>query len=349
MQPTPQMDAAWAWLARIAGSSSAPGVQSGGPIKQALYKTMIGGNHFDHIHVALQQALASNPEAVARIFAEGGKFVGGGMPGRRQRIDVKAPGSRLRGAPGALSGRAQQLYAGGLELSINKRLGRVSGGLGNLGRGQLSREQIEGLWTTAGGPAGLAGLMANVAWSESRWNPRARNPSGASGLWQMTMPLHQGLVSASGGDVFDPLTNARVAVKLWRSAGMSPWAASQGVWSQRNSAPGEARGGRIPAFRNGGSFVTAAGRGQAFMAGDNPYRREQVKVTPLRPRQRSATGVRSLGGGGANVAVHVNFNGGVSVRSNADIEAIARRTADIAGRKILAALGDGISDTEVSG
>ena len=79
------------------------------------------------------------------------------------------------------------------------------------------------------------------------------------------------------------------------------------------------------------------GRTAMFMAGDNPYRREQVTVRPLRPRQRPAL---SGAGGGVNVTVNM---GGVTVNGGGDVERIADQIADRAGRKILRAL-DGLEE-----
>jgi len=76
--------------------------------------------------------------------------------------------------------------------------------------------QLEGLWINAGGPARMAPLMAAIAEAESGGNPRARNPSGASGLWQI-------LGNPFPGDPFNPETNARMAVAKWKSQGLGAW------------------------------------------------------------------------------------------------------------------------------
>jgi hypothetical protein len=76
--------------------------------------------------------------------------------------------------------------------------------------------QLEGLWEQAGGSATLAPTMAAIALAESGGNSAARNPSGASGLWQIL-----GLPFA--GNVFDPLTNAKMAVAKYKSQGLGAW------------------------------------------------------------------------------------------------------------------------------
>lgn len=68
---TPQMDAAWFWLTRVLGGAKAGSFvenYSGGAIKQMLYRTMIGGDHFDHIHLALTETYARNVEALTKIL-----------------------------------------------------------------------------------------------------------------------------------------------------------------------------------------------------------------------------------------------------------------------------------------
>lgn len=84
-----------------------------------------------------------------------------------------------------------------------------------------SYAQLEGLWINAGGPKSLAPLAAAIAEAESGGNSDARNPSGASGLWQI-------LGNPFPGNPFDPATNARMAVAKWRDApgggnNFSPW------------------------------------------------------------------------------------------------------------------------------
>jgi transglycosylase-like protein with SLT domain len=75
---------------------------------------------------------------------------------------------------------------------------------------------LEALWREAGGPAGVAHLMAAIAMAESGGNPNAYNPSGASGLWQILgLPFP--------GNPFNPLTNARMAVSKYFSQGLGAW------------------------------------------------------------------------------------------------------------------------------
>jgi hypothetical protein len=65
-----------------------------------------------------------------------------------------------------------------------------------------------------------------IMWRESRHTPTAYNPSGASGCWQMMMPLHANRFRAVGcapSAWADPLCNSKAALHLFREAGRSPW------------------------------------------------------------------------------------------------------------------------------
>ena len=91
-----------------------------------------------------------------------------------------------------------------------------------LGSGPYSYAQLEGLWIQAGGSRATAPVAAAVAMAESAGQPRAHNPSGASGLWQIL-----GAPTGWKGSTnwMDPATNARAAVAKYQAAGgWGPWA-----------------------------------------------------------------------------------------------------------------------------
>lgn len=64
-----------------------------------------------------------------------------------------------------------------------------------------------------------------IAYRESRCIPTARNSSGASGLFQLMLPLHSQLFIDTCGavDWTNPECNIRTAYSLFRSSGRSPW------------------------------------------------------------------------------------------------------------------------------
>jgi hypothetical protein len=82
------------------------------------------------------------------------------------------------------------------------------------GRGYFSFAALEALWVRGGGPRWAASQAASIAECESGGNPRAYNPSGASGLWQI-------LGQDVPGNLFDPLVNAENAVAKFRASGDS--------------------------------------------------------------------------------------------------------------------------------
>ncbi len=73
---------------------------------------------------------------------------------------------------------------------------------------------------------GVVACMTNIAARESGFDPGARNGSGASGLFQILLPLHNDLFYAVGvdpGNWPNPNWNARAARVFWNSSGIAPW------------------------------------------------------------------------------------------------------------------------------
>jgi hypothetical protein len=56
--------------------------------------------------------------------------------------------------------------------------------------------------------------MAGVAMVESGGNPAAYNASGASGLWQIEVPLHNSVIPGGASNVFNAQANAKAAVAV---------------------------------------------------------------------------------------------------------------------------------------
>ena len=86
-------------------------------------------------------------------------------------------------------------------------------------------DQIRAAWADT--PDGE--WAVSVAMRESRCQPEARNPSGASGIFQLMMPLHRRLVADTCGEpadelVFDAACNIAAARALYQGAGRRPWA-----------------------------------------------------------------------------------------------------------------------------
>jgi hypothetical protein len=97
----------------------------------------------------------------------------------------------------------------------------------------LSYAQLEGLWVNAGGSAGSAPLAAAIAMAESGGNPTSHNPvppDDSYGLWQINMLGSMGPSRRktyglkSNTDLYDPATNARVAVAMSnKGTNFRPW------------------------------------------------------------------------------------------------------------------------------
>jgi hypothetical protein len=82
-----------------------------------------------------------------------------------------------------------------------------------------SYAQMEGLWVQAGGSKALAPVMAAIAEAESGGNPDARNPSGATGLWQILGAVYPRDAQA----LTDPQVNAHEAVAKYKTQGLGAW------------------------------------------------------------------------------------------------------------------------------
>jgi transglycosylase-like protein with SLT domain len=78
--------------------------------------------------------------------------------------------------------------------------------------GIYSYGALEALWVSAGGPSWAEASAATIAECESGGNPRAYNPSGASGLFQI-------LGQVVPGNIFDPYINALNAVSKFKASG----------------------------------------------------------------------------------------------------------------------------------
>ena len=116
---------------------------------------------------------------------------------------------------------------------------------------RLSYGQVEQLWIQAGGPKRLAPLMAAIATAESQRYPGARNPSGATGLFQI-LGLPNGMPANS--NLLDPEVNARAAVLKWRQQGLGAWVTyTSGAYKQyllRGIRPQPVAGEAISSYRN---------------------------------------------------------------------------------------------------
>lgn len=367
---TPQMDAAHAWLERRLGPA----------MKQMLYRTMVGGNHFDHIHVALNQPYASNPDLLMRLLTGGraGMMGMGGMRGGRggfgggRALKLDVPGIGGRGAPGALARRAAEAMTGGLEAKVNQRLGRGRGRRrgARVSGGSIPAQVARILLNHGYNRTAAAGIIGN-AYAESSWNPGAVG-MGGGGLWGFTVsPVSLADVQAFASQRGQPWDSAALQTQfLLRhvsgglrsrlNASPTPEAAAalfMSEWERpgiprqevRESAARKAlrmfaRGGRAPRF---GGWHARGGSGSidrpTLLGVGEGLGREDVEIKPHRPARKRAGGRRRSRGSVAVSFAGANFH----VRRESDIEKIA----DAVGRKLADAMDedDGIDEEEVMG
>lgn len=283
---TPQMDAAHAWAQRTIGPA----------IKQMLYRTMVGGNHFDHIHIALQEAYARNPAKLMALIGGGGGRVmlRGGGGGGTPSVRLNAPTSSLGGIPGAMSNRGMAGLAAGMERAINRRLG----GGGAAGGGKVMGASVYGgSRDPSSGTVGYRGdsLPGQMAFAELGmgnamgglpYKARARISYKGRSVIARKMDI-----GAGGG----PVNGMPRAIDLWHET-----AARLGFPFGLDTVKVQrmAHGGRMPQFGgwfgNGGRFT--ADRPTLIGVGERGS--EDVQITPK--------GRGNAGGRGVNIgSIHI--------------------------------------------
>ena len=292
---TPQMDAAHAWLQSTFS----------GAIKQMLYRTMVGGNHFDHIHVALNEAYARNPSAVARLA--GGRGIpimlgGGGGGGAVPRINLNAPRSGLRGAPGMMSQAGMNTATRGMERAINRRLGAGGARVGRAGGGQVVGASVYGgARDPSSGTQGYQGdqLPGTMTYAELGYSGGDASSANLLGGLPYKAPLRISYggrsviarkrdIGAGGGDV----QGKPRAIDLWHeTAAALGFPFGVGLVKVQRMA----QGGRLPNFGgwfgNGGKFTAD----KPTLIGVGEKGKETVEITPQ--------GKAKQGGGGGGVSI----------------------------------------------
>lgn len=287
------------------------GIKNGRPF---TYTGQVAADHFDHVHLADKQNAGALTGA-----GVGGGGVGGATGFGLPALTINAPTSGVGGASGALADTAMAAMAKGLESKINDQLGATGLGLpGGAGGGG------GGSFASMVAAVGLPPIFNAIIRAESGGNPHARNASGASGLLQIMMPLHQALVARFGGNVFDPMTNLRVGKYLYDQSGLSPWTPSRGVWGK---AMGDGIGwGGV--FAGGGAMRVR--RPTLFMAGDRGEETVRVQRSTQRPGVHVGRGVTIR-----HITIH-NHRAG-------DIEEQIRDEVD----RAFASLGDELDGTGI--
>ena len=270
--PTPQMDAANAFLRKtLGGGGDFVSNYSGGMIKQMLYRTNLGGNHFNHIHVALQEAAARNAEAVIAALGGGGI---GGIGGQLKRIKIKGPEGPLKDM---LQGQADELRKQANKYINKKTMTLDLGGLGaGPHAGVLSESEVRKIFLAAFRVTGVSpgggnlGDLMNLAFEESSWNPGVSNTTpagiaagGPQGILQVvgsTFAAARAEAQRQGlkvipKDPFNALHNAIASIIY-----------QMGRYGDIQRHAPYARGGRVPEFDQGG-VVPGSGPKRAIVHG----------------------------------------------------------------------------------
>jgi hypothetical protein len=186
-------------------------------------------------------------------FAEGGKNAAI-PPNKMARGGAYARTGGVVGAPIVMMGEEAPRYPEYVIPTNPAYRGRAVGllsqaaaAIGMATGGTYSHSDLEKLWVSAGGASGKANIMAAIAQAESGGDPNVRNPSGASGLWQI-------LGQVIGGNIFDPVINARNAIaKSNNGVTLSPWVVYQtGAYKQFLSGGGGGLLGAIGDLLGGG-------------------------------------------------------------------------------------------------
>lgn len=264
------------------------------PRRDFLWRTMTGGNHYNHIHLgmdpsvtgslsAARQYVGGLPGAAANayrgVFATDGAGGGAAIP----RINLRGAQTRAPGLAGAIGNRYLARVRRGLERAANRALGAGGGGQTSAG-GAFNKSRLVALAESVGMPN--PNLMAAIALAESSGNPGAVGPptSGgrARGLWQIMWPLHSG--SFPGRDPFNPKDNAYMAKSILSSQGLSAWEAySRGMHQKYMQQGGRVAWGGW--YGEGGTFDVR----RPTVIGVGERGEERVTVTP---KGRSSSGGR---------------------------------------------------------
>jgi hypothetical protein len=204
-------------LSPIAGAGSRFGLHVSSGLRPGAI-TSSGNRSFHASGEALDEA--GTPGGMAGFF----RFMKNTMGPRLAELIYTGPGGGTGikdGQPFTYTGQVAADHHDHVHVAVD--LPGVGDGIG-WGDG-IGFRGLEDLWVRAKGPTKLAPLMAHIAQAESNGDPTARNPSGASGLWQI-------LGQPFAGNVLDPLTNAKMAVWKYQHQGLGAWAASRYVWGK---------------------------------------------------------------------------------------------------------------------
>lgn len=256
--PTPQMDAAARVLTRVLGHSVfRPGSNSGPPaLHQLLYRTLIGGNHFNHVHTDLEDAYAFSADKTAAILGGGDTKIGrvkiGGGTTTTRAILQAAADKLVKGANRKLRRTlAEEMAPGAVGRGFNDITVK---GSGNAANRSLGRKMAAAMGWTGDQWAALDDLWGNL---EGHWDENLFNYAG-SGAYGIAQALPASKYPVAGQPAAPPgIDKARAQIGwglnyiLTRPGYGSPLAAHAfrlaNGWYQRGGLVGMAKGGLLKA------------------------------------------------------------------------------------------------------
>ena len=272
------------------------------------------GNHMDHVHAAITSG------AIGRRGAGGGGGMGMMGGGANRSINVDAPKTGMKAAPGGASQALMNALAKGLENKVNQKIGGGGGGGGNVTGGSVPAQIARVLLANGVNRIGTAGIIGN-AYAESSFDPAAQG-YGGGGLWGFTASPNsladlQAYAAQRGGQWTNPALQTRFLLKHVApstiaaiNAAGTPESAAE-IFMTQFERPGIPRldvrqeaartaftagyfkkGGRVPDF--GGWF----GEGGHFdvngptMIGVGERGKERVKITPASKSGGAGDGIK---------------------------------------------------------
>jgi hypothetical protein len=300
-----------------------------------LWRTLTGGNHYNHVHMGVQGRYAHNVALMRKFLATlpkgGGDFSLDG---------IKRVRSRARGVFGQISQVALDLARRAANEILNSAADQsfMDGGSGDVGQreetphsgGVLSRSRVASIFQRAFAealpyqgfsrvePGWLSNLM-NLAMEESSWNPNAQNKTAAGlaaglpqGILQVVGNTFRAYAKPGMNNPFNPLHNAVASIRyqLTRYGGIrrhAPYAAGGFV------------GDHIPQFAAGGIVPGGEGSPRPIVAHAGEWvlnKLQQSKIAALagttRDRLKDALGFTGgpsgfAGGGEVRGGELVNF------------------------------------------
>lgn len=298
-------------------------------------------SHHNHVHLGDRSPSGGG--------AMGGAMAGGLGAAMAQEVSLKARKSRLGGVTGALSGRASELYAAGLEKQVNKALtatasapgGGAAAAGGRAPEGQVKEWLTQALNITGKfSPANLNALYRRAmqesggdASAQNNWDSNAARGTPSIGLLQTIGPTFQAHKRAGMDNIRNPVHNAVAAINYMYSRYGRVVDANGRGYETGGRMKMPAWGGWAGAGGEGSfSSPTMLGVGDGQPTGGS----ERVSVERVRPggRPGGRVGIRDV-----NVSVKV----AATVNGEQDMDALGERVADTVARKLTAALA-GLED-----